>query len=470
MPGRILVVDDVATNRIILKVKLTGACYEVLQAGCGAEALRVAQRDRPDLILLDLAMPGLGGIEVCQRLKADSGTRDIPVIIVTSRADLRSKLAALEAGAEDFLTKPVDDLGLLARVRSLLRARSIAAELTLREGTCEALGFAEPAAEFTTAARIGLVAADETTAMAWKRTLSGTVRDRLEILTPGEALARAGQDQAPDGFVVAADLERDGDGLMLLSELRSRLQTRHAAIVVAVDPEARKTAAMALDLGASDIIHLPLDPQEMRLRMRTQLSRKRQADRLRRRVRDGLQLAVTDPLTGLYNRRYAMSHLARIQQRSEKSGRGFAVMLIDLDNFKGVNDTYGHAAGDSVLQAVGQILMSNLRSVDLVARVGGEEFMVILPDVEPDAALGAAERLRGVAATTPIRLPKRRSDAVPVALHQTISVGLATTRVNPMGRSEDIRDMLERVDHALYKSKSDGRNLVTCARDCRQAA
>lgn len=470
MPGRILVVDDVATNRIILKVKLTGACYEVLQAGSGAEALRMAQRDRPDLILLDLAMPGLGGVEVCQRLKADDRTRDIPVIIVTSRADLRSKLAALEAGAEDFLTKPVDDLGLLARVRSLLRARSIAAELALREGTCEALGFAEPAAEFTMAARISLVAATEAAAMAWKRMLSETVRDRLDVCSTSEALARAGETEAPDAYIIAADLEREGDGLMLLSELRSRMESRHAAILVAVDPTARKTAAMALDLGASDIVHLPLDPQEMRLRLKTQLARKRQSDRLRRRVRDGLQMAVTDPLTGLFNRRYAMSHLARIRQRSERSGRGFAVMLIDLDNFKVVNDTHGHAAGDTVLEAVGQMLVSNLRSVDLVARVGGEEFMVILPDVEADAALGAAERLRGLAATTPIRLPSGRSDSLPVTLYQTISVGLANARVSPIGRGEEIEDLLERADDALYKSKSQGRNLVTCAQTCRAAA
>src|SRR6056297_1323740 len=134
MSGKILVVDDVATNRIILKVKLASACYDVLQADGGAAALRIARAEQPDLILLDVAMPDLDGIEVCRRLKADAETADIPVIVVTAYDDTRAKLAALEAGAEEFMSKPLDDLGLLAPVRSVLRARSIAAELALREG------------------------------------------------------------------------------------------------------------------------------------------------------------------------------------------------------------------------------------------------------------------------------------------------------------------------------------------------
>ncbi|MDV7144233.1 diguanylate cyclase [Tropicimonas sp. TH_r6] len=469
MPGRILVVDDVATNRIILKVKLASAAYEVLQAGGGVEALKMAQRDRPDLILLDIAMPDLDGLEVCRRLKADRRTAEIPVIMVTALDDAASKIAALEAGAEDFLSKPLDDLGLLARVRSLLRARGVAAELTLREGTRQALGFAEPASSFAPAGRICLVAADESTAMNWRRGLTGKVRDKIVVQSAAEALKETGGTGLPDLYVIAADLSRGSEGLMLLSELRSRQATRHAGIIIAVDRETPAPATMALDMGASDIVTLPLDFDELALRLRAQLARKRQGDRLRSRVRDGLQMAVTDPLTNLYNRRYAMSHLTRVRERAIANARTFAVMLIDLDHFKQVNDTHGHAAGDEVLKSVAATLGNNLRSVDLVARIGGEEFLAILPDILPDAAAKAAERLRDAVCNAPIRLPLTGGQTEPTVLIQTVSVGLVTGGGGPAGTDVSLSELLDRADKALYKAKERGRNQVTIVA-ARQAA
>lgn len=470
MPGRILVVDDVATNRIVLKVKLASAAYDVLQAGGGIEALKMAQRDRPDLILLDVAMPDLDGLEVCRRLKADHRTSEIPVIIVTALNDAASKIAALEAGAEDFMSKPLDDLGLLARVRSLLRARGIASELALREGTRQALGFAEPASDFALAGRICLVAADECTAMTWKRGLTGKVRDRIEVSTASDVLRDASGSNLPDLYVIGSDLSRQNEGLMLLSELRSRQTTRHAGVIIAVDREAQTPATMALDMGASDIVTLPLDFEELALRLRTQLSRKRQGDRLRSRVRDGLQMAVTDPLTGLYNRRYAMSHLTRVRERALSNERTFAVMLIDLDKFKQVNDTHGHAAGDAVLKSVAGTLSANLRSVDLVARIGGEEFLAILPDILPDAALNAAERLREAVCASPINLPASNGQTEPTVLIQTISVGLITGGGGPAGTDISLSELLDRADRALYQAKEKGRNRVTAVASGRAAA
>lgn len=469
MPGRILVVDDVATNRIILKVKLASAAYEVLQAGGGAEALKIAQRDRPDLILLDVAMPDLDGLEVCRRLKADPRTSEIPVIMVTAKDDAASRIAALEAGAEDFLSRPLDDLSLLPRVRSLLRASGIASELALREGTRQALGFAEPACDFAPAGRVCLIAADEATAINWRQGLTGKMRDRFEIGSPVKVLKEAGS-ASPDLYVIAADLARSGEGLMLLSELRSRQSSRHAGIIIAVDRAAQAAASMALDMGASDIVTLPIDFDELALRLRSQLARKRQGDRLRTRVRDGLQLAVTDPLTGLYNRRYAMSHLTRVRERALSAERTFAAMLIDLDHFKQVNDTHGHAAGDAVLKSVAETLSANLRSIDLVARIGGEEFLAVLPDILPDAARKAAERLRVAVSGRPIALPTDGDRDESVALIQTVSIGLVTGGGGPAGWDSTISDLLEQADRALYEAKKCGRNQVAIASAGRAAA
>jgi two-component system cell cycle response regulator len=213
---------------------------------------------------------------------------------------------------------------------------------------------------------------------------------------------------------------------------------------------------MALDLGANDLIEATADPEETAHRIRTQIDRKRQSDRLRDSVATGLRLAMTDPLTGLHNRRYALPHLTRIAERAELAGRQFAVMVLDLDRFKSINDTYGHAAGDTVLVEVAQRLKSNLRAVDLLARIGGEEFLVALPETTPEAAQATAERLRRVIGERSIPLPKGEED-IPV----TVSIGLV---LGPSTTYGSVDDLVNLADRALLGSKAEGRNLVTVGR------
>ncbi|MEX5727147.1 two-component system cell cycle response regulator [Rhodovulum iodosum] len=450
MPGRILVVDDLATNRIMMKVHLADAHYDVLQAAGGRAALDIARREAPDLILLDMMMPDLDGISVCERLRADPATAEIPIIIVTAATDARSRLRALAAGADDFLSRPLDELILLARVRSLLRARETAQELALRDGTERLLGFSEPAQGFAPPGRIALVAARAETAAGWQAALAGRLTDRIVPMTRAEALSPDPGHAVPDLFVIEGDLGGPGGGLRLLTELRSRSETRHAAVLIVLPPTARETAAMALDLGANDLMTAPLDGAELALRLKAQMARKRQADRLRDTLRDGLRMAATDPLTGLFNRRYALPHLARIAERADRTGRRFAVLLLDLDRFKAVNDRHGHAAGDAVLVAVAQRLRDNLRAVDLVARFGGEEFLVALPDTDATAACAAAERLRRVIGAAPVALPGGGD------LQVSASIGVA------MGGAEagTVSALIEAADAALYRAKSAGRDRV----------
>lgn len=456
MGGKILIVDDVATNRIVLKVKLASAFYETIQASTGAEALGYAQRFRPDLILLDIELPDIGGIDVCERLKSDPVTRDIPVVMITAFHDMARKMRALRAGAEDVVWKPIDEAVLLARIRSLLRARETVQQLGLRDSTYRELGFAEPVQAFARPALVALVAARSGTAMTWRRDLEPYLDARLVVLDRETALGDRGQHPAPDVYVVAADLDRPGDGLMLVSELRSRATTRYSSVCVMLPPEAKNTAAMALDLGANDLIEATADPEETAHRIRTQIERKRQSDRLRDSVAAGLRLAMTDPLTGLHNRRYALPHLSRIADRAQAAGRQFAVMVLDLDRFKSINDTHGHAAGDAVLVEVAERLKSNLRAVDLLARIGGEEFLVALPETTPEAAQATAERLRRVIGERPVPLPGGEL-SVPV----TLSIGLA---IGPARDRGSVDDLVNLADRALLGSKAEGRNLVTMGR------
>ncbi|MPL84646.1 Response regulator PleD [bioreactor metagenome] len=461
MAGRILIVDDVATNRIVLKVKLSAARYETMQAGSGAEALRLVGQYAPDLILLDVQLPDMSGLEVLRRLKADPATAGIPVLMITAFPDPRTRLEALRAGAADHLMKPLDEQLLLARLRSLLRLRETEQELTLRERTFRDLGFAEGPALFETRSRIALIGCTRDEARNWKRCLAHHLGTASAVVVAREdALGNGAVAQGYDAYVISADLGRPGDGLRLMSELRSRARSRDAVICIALPEGASDSAAMALDLGAADLLPevmgAPFAAQEAALRLDRALARKHRHERLRDHLTDGLRLAMTDPLTGLHNRRYAMSQLARLAERARSTGRPFAVMALDLDRFKAVNDTWGHAAGDAVLVEVAQRLRAQLRQVDLLARIGGEEFLVALPETGPEAAQASAERLCQAISEAPIELPGGETE--PRAIQITASIGLALC--DPLADSAPVEALIARADRALLGSKAGGRNQV----------
>lgn len=457
MAGKILIVDDVAANRAELGARLVAARYETAQADSAGEALRLCIQERPDLVMIGTHLAGPGGASLCRQLKQTAITAEIPVILVSNHCDTKGRLAALRAGADDFLSKPINDILLLARLRSLLRARETDEELRLRDQTCRTLGFAEAAEGFSGPARIALIAADRATGAIWETTLSGFMpRDLFTVLAQEEVLGAADLNAPPDAYVISADLAHRSEGLRLMSELRARPATRHAVICIVMDTAPSEGAAMALDLGANDL--LPADmasaplAEEAALRLRRQLAGKRIADRRRQRVADGLRLAVTDPLTGLHNRRYALPHLSRVADQAQKTGQQFAVMILDLDRFKSINDTLGHSAGDGVLVEVARRLDANLREGDLVARIGGEEFLVVMPETSLGAARVTAERLCRAIEREPI---EPGGGHAPVSI--TISIGLA---IGGGDGAQSTDDLVSQADRALLRSKAGGRNRV----------
>jgi len=460
MARRILIVDDIPSNRIVLKVKLASACYETVQAGDGASALQIAREMPPDLILLDVMLPDMPGTEVCRRLKADPQTADIPVVMVTALREDEARREALRAGADDFLSKPLYESILLARIRSLLRARDTARELRLREGTSRALGLAEAATPFVLApqpadARIALVAPHTDTAGRWRDALAPHLAGSMTVLAHDAVLAD--DSTRFDLYVVAADLARRGDGLRLMSELRSRPASRHAAICIVLGADAGETGAMALDLGASELLLPEFDPLETAMRLTAQIRRKRQGDRLRDGVRDGLELAVTDPLTGLFNRRYAIPHLARTLSEAALQGRSCAVVLLDLDEFKAVNDRHGHRAGDAVLAEAARRMRAALRPSDLLARIGGDEFLALITDTDAETVNRLARRLCEAVGEAPVVLPDAGG---PVKV--TVSAGLALCSAGAVAASGSdmtrAERLIEAADRALLAVKASGRD------------
>ncbi len=457
MPGKILIVDSVSTNRIVLKVKLSSAFYEVVQAASAKEAIDAIRADLPDLILLSVDLPDDDGLRLCGMIKTSPETRDIPIVLLSPKSDRDIRMAALKAGADDVLGKPVDDLVMLARLRSLLRARDTADEMRLREGTARVLGFAEDMRVFANQARVLIVSRDRQALRRWSALLKPIVPFGITTEITGEALRGMSKNPVPDVFVIALDRTTPDDGLRLLAEIRARSTTRHAGILVMLSGGGQRDALVdALDLGANDVMADGFDPEELALRVSTQIQHKRMADRLRENVRDGLRAAVIDPLTGLFNRRYAIPHLARIAEHAQTHGRNFAVMVADLDHFKQINDNYGHAAGDAVLVEVARRLRDNLRASDLVARIGGEEFLIAMPDTTRQEAQAAAGRLCETIRDIPVRIAERD-----LQLPITVSIGLVMGKDCAGVPDRAAAALLDRADQALYGSKSHGRDQVT---------
>ena len=464
MYGTILIVDGVATNRILLKAKLAPAFYDVVQADRAAGLEDQARVVQPEVIIMATHLPDTDAMVVCKRLKSQEDLKSIPIIVVTPQEDPVLRREALAAGADEVLSQPLNDVILQARIRSLIRCRNSADELRLRDGTSRALGFAEATAGFAVPASVAILNADKVTGARWQCQLKPLMHATLRYHTLDDALSRMNQTQVPDVMVLGLTRANADKGLRLLADLRARTTSRHAGIVAVLDRPDQALAADALDLGANDLMLGGFEPSEMALRVSGQIRRKQTHDRLRATVRDGLRAAVIDPMTGLYNRRYAMPHLARVAARSVETWRSFAVMLADLDHFKQINDRFGHAAGDAVLIEAAQRMKADLRAVDLVARVGGEEFLIVMPDTGLCAAQVAAERLCRAIDETAFALPGSNARA-----HVTVSIGL-TVAADSRGPILDAGDemgtfganaLLSLADKALYESKGAGRNQVT---------
>lgn len=456
MSGRVLVVDDVATNRLLLRAKLSSAYYDVVVAENGMQALEMARSEQPDMVMLDVMMPEMDGFEVCSILKANPETSHIPVIMVTALDTPEERIRGLEAGADDFLSKPFNDLALFARVRNLMRMKMMFDELRLRDMTSRELGLTDFVSEQEIDLELGgpilLAPPSVEQGVEWAEQL----RCRLGVSTIVTNSEREAMNLArlelPDCFVVHQSLMEGGDGLRLVSALRAKPDTRQSAVILVVENGDVQTAAKGLDLGASDYIEAPFDVNELVARIRSQLRRKRYSDRLRTNVRNGLKMAVIDPLTGIYNRRYASQHMLRVMDRARETDGVFAVMMIDLDKFKSINDRFGHDAGDAVLKEFSRRLQENIRGVDLVARFGGEEFFVAMPDIDQHAAAAAAERIRHSIEGAAVVFPDGSGE-----VDVTVSIGVAIATA----ADADAESIIRRADQALYASKEAGRNRVS---------
>jgi two-component system cell cycle response regulator len=449
MAGRLLVVDDNPLNVKLLTAKLVREYYTVITAENGAQALEMVKKEKPDLVLLDVMMPEMDGFEVCQHIKKDIATKAIPVIMVTALSDVQDRVRGLEAGADDFLTKPVNDIALLARVRSCLRFKTLMDEWRMREGL-ESMG-----EEITQPSNAHVLLLEDQPHEA------DIIRKNVERGGFNCHHVKSFEEIAPvlarthiDVFLISLSL-KDEDGLRVCATLRAQEETRMHPLLVYAEESDIGRIAKTLDLGANDYIFKPVDAMELQARLRTQIRNKRAYDRLRLSYERSMAMAITDPLTGAYNRHYFEQNVPRLFERYAASQKPVSIVMGDIDHFKKINDSYGHHAGDQVLQEIVRRLNASMRFMDVVIRFGGEEFVVLMPDTPYDAALSVAERLRRGIADKPVTLDRPRME-LPV----TMSMGVAGT---DKGGETSAGGLLEKADAALYKAKESGRNKIVGA-------
>ena len=449
MTARILVVDDIEANVRLLEAKLTAEYYDVITASDGPTGLALAAAEHPDIVLLDVMMPGMDGFEVCRRLKDDPLTRHIPVVLVTALDGRSDRINGLEAGADEFLNKPIDDVLLFSRVRSLTRLKTVIDELRQREASGRRMGLIAGAASRLAGSGGRIIICDDNERQAQRIAAELAVEHRpLVESDPEKAHLTA---RGPVDLLIINAHARNFDGLRLAAQMRSDEHTRHLPILVVIDPDERARMVKALEIGVNDVLPRPIDPQELAARARTQIKRKRYTDFLRNNLDYSLELAVTDPLTGLHNRRYMAGQVSALVARAAHGGEPVGALLIDIDHFKKINDNFGHDVGDEVLQEFAVRLASNVRAIDLPCRYGGEEFVVIMPETSLAVAERIAERIRLHVAGSPFRVCGGKE-----ILSVTISVGVAAST----GEGDTPEALLKRADAGVYEAKAAGRNKV----------
>jgi two-component system, cell cycle response regulator len=451
MTARILVVDDVPANVKLLEARLSAEYFDVVTAMSGQEALGICERAECDVVLLDVMMPDLDGFDVCRRLKSNPMTHHLPVVMVTALDQPSDRVKGLQAGADDFLTKPVSDVALIARVRSLSRLKMMTDELRMRALSSRDIGIESPEREAVADAGLGgkIMIVDDRPLSSERIAgmLAGAHTVDVEA-DPSAALFRAAEGNY-DLLIVSLALE-NFDGLRLCSQVRSLERTRGVPILAIADAENATRLVRGLEIGVNDYLNRPIDKHELAARVRTQVRKKRYTERLRDNVQMSIEMAITDALTGLYNRRYMETHVGTLVEQANTRGKPLTVLVLDIDYFKAINDGHGHDSGDDVLREFAIRIRKSIRGIDLACRYGGEEFVVVMPETDLGVATMVAERLRRRIAGEPFPI-QQGARTVDV----TISIGIAA-----LGSKDTAAAVIKRADQALYRAKRDGRNRV----------
>jgi len=450
---KVLIADDEPKNIKILEAMLAGHGYRLLTAGNGQEALDRAFSENPDLILLDILMPELNGFEVTRILKKDSRTKNIPIILVTALDGPESRNTGLEAGAEDFLNKPVKAVELKARVKSMLRLKQYRDQLSIRSQSedmlAEALGVkASSRLQQKEDVPLVLLVEDNQIDADIVRHFMKEEPVRLVVATTGREAFSLLNSQRVD-LVLLDIVLPDISGFEIFRSLKENEKSKDIPVMIITSLSGFESKITGLELGSDDFLIKPIVKRELLARMRVLLEKKARLDRIRSHYESAVKTATIDWLTGLYNHGYFKKFLELEIKRSLRHPYPICLIILDVDDFKAHNDRLGHSAGDSILHRVGQAVRSNIREIDLAARYGGDEFAVVLPYSDSEGTITVAQRIQQAVQCLEI---SGASGQGPDRL--SISMGIAAYPED----ASTAEDLVKKADQMLYQAKKNGKN------------
>ncbi|MFO0744167.1 MAG: response regulator [Myxococcota bacterium] len=439
--GRVLIVDDEPANVRLMKMKLHGELFEVITAMNGPDAIEKAELEHPDIILLDVMMPGIDGFEVTRRLKARPDTRGIPIVLVTALDGVDHKARGFQVGADEFLNKPVNTHELLARIRSMVQLKRFRDQLAVR--VSPRVEAAEAPTDPEVRSSRGQILVIEDSIRDARLTTQMLELEGYEV-TLARSVAEARAVMAAHAFelVILDVMLPDADGRDLLGDIRGG-QASPPQVLVSTALGDIETRLSSLALGVDDFLVKPVHARELELRVQALVRKKRNMDRLVVRVNDAVTAAQTDELTGLFGRAYVMPFLAAELERARVQRYPVTVVLLDVDDFKRHNDHRGHPGGDEVLRLVAHGLREGLRCTDVAARYGGDEFIAVLPYTGTREAEAALSELRRVIADHDLGLP-------------AIGVSIGGVVVAP--GTWDAEHLVALADRELYRAKALGKD------------
>ena len=451
---RILIVDDEPVNIKVLEAKLPSNEYEVSRASSGKEALEKVADTYPEVILLDIMMPEMDGYEVTRRLKADPNTRHIPIIVVTALTETKDKIKALDAGAEEFISKPVNSTELIARIKSMLRLRQYQEQLDIRSQSEES--FIQPANQGTPVQ----VPADQPLVLLVEDSVSDAkliksylheLPYRVTVVSSGEEALLLAERKKVD--IVLLDIMLPGvNGFEVCRSLRKMEHAKNVQIVIITCLNDLENKIRGIELGADDFLIKPINCRELTGRINILLKKKAYMDTLCYNYENALNSAIIDGLTGLYNHFYFKRYLSVEVKRSLRHHYPVSLVMIDVDDFKHHNDTLGHPAGDMILKEFARVLRNNIREIDLPVRYGGDEIAVVLPCCDRDNALQVMTRIRESFASHTFTEEKQLDPG-----SVTLSMGIAMSPAD----AASAEDLIEKADQMLYRAKNDGKDRIT---------
>lgn len=439
----LLIVDDEPRNVKLLGAMLVTEHYHLLEAHSGEDALKMARKHLPDVILLDVMMPGMDGFEVTRQLKADPVTHDIPVILVTALEGVENRVKGLDAGADEFLSKPVRREELKARVHAMSRLARMHGELRIRNAVARNLsedydGKLEPGHT------VLLIEDDRPLTELMRGALQRAGFEVLQVDGMAEALSLLSH--ILPNLIIIDILLPDGDGARLLDKLKTDPDYQDIPALVVTAVTDMKKRIDCYEYGADDYLIKPVDSAELVARTRAALRRADTQNRLKRNYVRVKADSLTDALTGAHSRRYLDADLThRLSLLARNPSHQMSIAMLDIDHFKHINDQHGHLTGDQVLQGIVDLIWQGLRASDYVARFGGEEFCLVLPDTDAAEAVLVVERMRASIEATRFAALADRS--------VTVSVGVAQWR-----DESNAMALLAHADQALYDAKHGGRN------------